>query len=147
MSNIRGYNSGERSKRVLHSGCTTVEQKHQNVGFPKSCIALPRQEAMPCLLAARATSNAQITRHGARPHPKHAPSVYASPLRAPQLRARGKTHDQRRNARACAQKVHLVHIRARSPFGMWMTSRGCRRSSGVPIYSKYCCTLVYRISG
>ena len=46
----------------------------------------------------RTALNAQSTRHGARPGPKHAPSVYAPPLRAPQPRAREKTRGRRRKA-------------------------------------------------
>ena len=51
---------------------------------------------------ARATLNAQSTRHGARPGPKVAPSARASPLRASQPRAREVLANVQ-------NKVHFIH--------------------------------------
>ena len=60
-------------------------------------------------LPARATLNAQSTRHGARPGPELAPSVHAAPVRAPQ--PRGKASGRTRNGLQCAKKWHLVLVR------------------------------------
>ena len=54
--------------------------------------------------------NAQSTRHGARPVPELAPwCTGGPPLRAPQPRAREKTHGRRRKACKCFFKNTLVH--------------------------------------
>ena len=46
-----------------------------------------------------------------------APNVHATPLRAPQPRAPGKTLGRKKNGLRCAKKVNLVHTHTRLPFG------------------------------
>ena len=48
-----------------------------------------------------ATLNDQSTRDGARPRPELRRGVQAAPLRAPQPKAREKTHGRRRKACKC----------------------------------------------